>query len=158
MEKQMENDMENLGPFKRIYGSQMKKQIENEMETLGPSKGTYREITPAMGNQMDNEVDMMFWEVSPHLREVLRIQNLSYALAARSAQGPGLHPHVACGSSSRRQRGRGVLEGALPKREMPPRIPPFPCWESCPSFISLVKGLHELPLEGLITFGYGHPK
>ena len=35
----------------------MEKQMENEMETLGPFKGVYRDITPIMENQMDKEME-----------------------------------------------------------------------------------------------------
>ena len=76
--------METLDPFEGVYRgitpimeNQMEKQMENEMGTLGPFEGVYREITPIMENQMDNEVETVLWEVSPHLREVLRIQKLS---------------------------------------------------------------------------------
>ena len=35
----------------------MEKNMENEMETLGPFKGVYRDITPIMENQMEKNME-----------------------------------------------------------------------------------------------------
>ena len=35
----------------------MEKNMEHEMETLGPCKGVYRDITPIMENQMENKME-----------------------------------------------------------------------------------------------------
>ena len=37
-----------------IMENDMEKNMENEMETLGPFKGAFSDITPTMENQMEN--------------------------------------------------------------------------------------------------------
>ena len=39
-----------------IMENQMEKNMENEMETLGPFKWVYRDITPIMENQMEKKM------------------------------------------------------------------------------------------------------
>ena len=48
-----------LGHSPPIVENQMEKEMENDMETLGPFKGqgVYRDITPLMENQMEKKME-----------------------------------------------------------------------------------------------------